>query len=637
MAGFEEAAVGLILAAAKQATEKGEELISHNSSAVYARTARLLDERSHSLFLLRARAKCLQSLLREMNGRDLSNSRLLMYTENDGKAWLLAQISEKIVRKRGDLKAVRNFFSVVGDLMLHNSTLWASDKLLAVGLWSQGGPLYKPGQLPGCEFSYMWGPELGGNTGHSYSDGVKATTSAFSLEYFKAATNSASHERLTRLVIEAAAMIADLKECRCGDVWKFSDSEWLSNASSKSAAHRVMDFVRRMRSDSHFRLPDTARRLVDYLVEGDTETKRARGVAAAYSLCEAFNGIVACSIGARLVGRRILKKLGELSSVQERGIAALNEVSLLNISATVDEIGKMTEVEARAAIQPRELYQVFGPGFVVGVSGVQRCVMDLSGQQSAKPAEAILELGGSVLPDLSQRYRDRDTLNFGQTIVSKRKSMTRVAFVRDPVSIRLAGHYDMVDVGGFEVSELSVLLGSLNLTYLTSEHGSIFKTWIYRNLWSRLCNCDYDAVSSTHLALFDYAEHCVSAWNRAGEEANGPLLSSAALYLATEVIGKKAGSYDGDFGRWCEALGMKRAMGNQLGIVADAPFHLQKCNVWKTGIGDIEDAEAVRLGGTLLTLSRDGGGRLGFCDVVQGDEVTLNELVPPTEASIKLR
>lgn len=636
--------MGIALAAAKKATEMGKELVSRNSSAVYARTARLLDERSHSLFILRARAKCLQSLLREMRGRDLSNSRLLMYTEDDGKAWLLAQLSEKIVQNKMDLKSFRNFYSVVCDVMLHKNTLAASDQLLATGLWSEDSPLFKPGQLPGCEFSYVWGPQLAEKTGHSYSDGVRAATATFSLEYYKAATNSDTHERLPRLVKETAAMMADLEECRGVDGWNFSDRGWLSNVSSKSAAHRVVRFVRRMRSDEHFRLADRARRLIEDIEEGTTATARAQGVAAAYSLGVAFYGIVACSIGNRIVGRRLIQNLGGLSSVQERNISAMSQVSSLDMSSVVQEVGEMSVAEATAAVEPRNLYKVFGVGYGVGVSGTQKCVLDLSGTQTTKPAEAILELGGSVLPDLSRRYRDGDTLNFGQTVVSKRKNMTRVAFIRDPVSTKLAEHYDTVDVGGFEVNELSMMLSSLNLVYITSEPSGIFRTWIYRALWGRLCSCEYDAVTSTHSALFDYAAHNVSAWNRAGEEVHGPVLSSAALYLAIEVIGKKAGSYDGDFGRWCEAVGLCRAEGNQLGILADAPFELQKCNVWKIDPDTIEAGEVVRLGGKLLTLRRGGGSgqhrssaSCNVCEVVEGNEVALNPMIPPTEDSVRLR
>lgn len=618
----------LVLAASKKAYAEGTrdtELASRSSSAAFARSARILDQRSHTLFRLKANAKCLQALLRELNGRDLSNSRLLLYTEDEGKAFLLQQLSEKVARKPGGMKAKRSFFSLVGDTMLDKSTMWATDQLLRTKLWSEGAPL--AGHLPGCEFEFQWGPDLEGS-GHSYSDTVRAITSAFSLDFNRAATNRDTHERLPRLVKEMDAMVADLEECREGESWMFGDGEWLSSESSRSAAYRVVNFVRKMRGDTHFRLPDVARLMVDGIVHVDDVRRRAEGVGAAYVLVVAFRGIVACSIGNRMVGIRFLTELTRLSSSTFRRESALLMVASLDLDATLAEVGGMGPKDVEEAIGSKDLYTVFGPGYGVGVSN-GRCVLDLSGRQRSHPAEGILELGGSVLPDLSKRYGDRETLKFGDTIVSKRKAMTRVAFVRDTVATKLAAHYKMVDIGGFEVNSLSMMLGSLNLTYLTSENAGLYQSWIYPALWSRLCSGTYDAESSTHLALYEYADRKVSAWNTAAACVNGPVLSSAALYMATEVIGKRTMSYDGEFGCWCEALGLKRVRNTESGILADQPFAISKCMVWQT-----ETGKAVRLGGQHLTLTRDKGNSIDH--VVQGVACSRNGAIPPTEESVKL-
>ena len=107
------------------------------------------------------------------------------------------------------------------------------------------------------------------------------------------------------------------------------------------------------------------------------------------------------------------------------------------------------------------------------------------------------------------------------------------------------------------------------------------------------------------------------------------MLSSAALYMATEVIGKKAISYDGDFGCWCEALGLRRVPNTNSGIIADAPLALPECKVWKTKQG-----EAIRLGdnGRYLSLKR----KKAFDHVVTDVACTPCEGIPPSDASVKL-
>lgn len=108
------------------------------------------------------------------------------------------------------------------------------------------------------------------------------------------------------------------------------------------------------------------------------------------------------------------------------------------------------------------------------------------------------------------------------------------------------------------------------------------------------------------------------------------MLDSAALYMATEIIGKNTGSYDGDFGCWCEVLGLRRVPDTGSGILADAPLVLwSECKVWQT-----ENGEAIRLdkSGKYLTLTRG-----AICDhVVEDVGCTPNTTVPPTEESIKL-
>lgn len=110
-------ALGSALAAGTDYAGLG--LVSRTSPSILARSAAFLDEQCFALFKLKAGARCLQAILREINGRDLSNSRLLLYTEDDGKAWLLARLSEKIARKRkngvADTNVSRSFFSVVGE------------------------------------------------------------------------------------------------------------------------------------------------------------------------------------------------------------------------------------------------------------------------------------------------------------------------------------------------------------------------------------------------------------------------------------------------------------------------------------------------------------------------------------------
>lgn len=129
-------------------------------AAVLARSADMLDHKSCTLFKLKARGRCLQALLRETNGRELSTSRLLLYTEDDGKAWLLALLSEKLARKRkqgageADINNVlRSFFSVVGDVMLDKTTQWATGEILGTGLWSDGGAL--AGDIPSLSLIHI--------------------------------------------------------------------------------------------------------------------------------------------------------------------------------------------------------------------------------------------------------------------------------------------------------------------------------------------------------------------------------------------------------------------------------------------------------------------------------------------------
>lgn len=359
---------------------------------------------------------------------------------------------------------------------------------------------------------------------------------------------------------------------------------------------------------------------------------RAKGIGAAYMLAVAFRGLVACSVGNRMVGVRFLNELSPASStiLRER---SLSLVSSLNVDSTIAEVGAMTPAEVEGAILSKDLYSVFGSGYGVGIPN-GGCILDLAGRQRSHPAEGIIELGGSLLPDLSKRYGDRETLVFGRTVVSKREARTRVAFVRDPIATNLALHYPTTEVGGFEKNSLSMLLGSLNLTYLTasSENAALFRTWIYPTLWSRLCSCSYDAIESTHGVLFDYAARSVLAWNLAAESTSGPVLNSAALYMATEVIGKKAVSYDGDFGCWCEALGLRRVPNTDSGIIADAPLVLPECKVWKTEKG----GEALRLqeNGRYLSVDRTRSDNIDH--VIRDFGCTPCKDIPPTDESVKL-
>lgn len=605
----------------------------------------MLNHKSYSVFKLKARGRCLQALLRETNGQELSNSRLLLYTEDDGKAWLLARLSAKIERGRNEHgagevadtnKALRSFFSVVGDLMLDKTTQWATDGILQTGLWSEGGPL--AGDIPSCGFCFRWGPGLAGS-GHSGSDRVCANTSQFELEYIGAATDRGTHKKLPDLVRQTDAMVADLQRCRGGEFWKFENGRWLRSDSSRCAARRVVEFVRRMRDNPLVRMSGAVCLVVGGILGPDVKG-RARGIGAAYMLAAAFRGLVACSIGNRVVGLRFLKELTSPAAPNSclREESSLSMISALSVGSTIAEIGAMSPREVETAILSQAFLPVLGHGYGVGVSGDDRCVLDLARGQRLHPAEGILELGASVLPDLSKRYGDRETLLFGSTVVSEREAGTRVAFVRDPVATNLTSHYPTTEIAGFEVSSLSMLLGSLNLTYLIvrRHHAALFRKWIYPALWSRLCSCSYDAARTTHRVLFGYAPRSVRAWNMAGTGVgggtnnNGPMLSSAALYMATEIIGKKTGSYAGDFGCWCKALGLKRVPETESGIIADAPLVLWLCNVWQTGTG-----EAVRLNGT-------GGGYLrlnrgaNFDHVEQDVACTPNPTVPPTEESVRL-
>lgn len=597
----------------------------------------MLDHKSCTLFKLKARGRCLQAMLRETNGRELSSSRLLLYTEDNGKAWLLARLSEKIVREQKKQRAadttnaMRSFFSVVGDLMLDKTTKWATDGILKTRLWSEGGPL--AGDTPTCAFYFRWGSGLAGS-GHSGSDRVCATANEFELEYIGAATDSETHKRLPDLVRQADAMVADLQGCRGGEFWEFEDGRWLRSDSSKCAARRVVEFVRRIRDDTLVRMSGAVCLVVDGIMGSGVEG-RAKGVGAVYTLAAALRGLVACSIGNRAVGLRFLKELtSPASNPSLLGESSLSMISALDVGSTIAAIGAMDPGEVEAAILSQELLLVFGPGYGVGVSG-DRCVLDLAGHQSLHPAEGIFELAASVLPDLSKRYGDRETLLFGRTVVSEKEAGTRVAFVRDPVATNLASRYPTTEIAGFEMSSLSMLLGSLNLTYLTvsRENASLYRTWIYPALWSQLCSCSYNAVPTTHMVLFGYAPRSVLAWNTAGAGGgganHGPVLNLAALYMATEIIGKKTGSYAGDFGCWCKALGLKRVPETDSGIIADAPLVLSDCKVWQTGTG-----ETVRLDGNRQYLRLDRGAN--FDHVVQDLTCTPNTAVPPTQESVRL-
>lgn len=611
---------------------------------------------------VKARGRCLRSLLRQTNGRELGSSRLLLYTDDDGKACLLARQAEIIARKKqkqqeqgvgggaaadttSNNKALRSFFSVVGDVMLDKTTQWATGELLRAGLWSKGGAL--AGDIAGCGFRFRWGPGVMEGSGHSHSVGVCATTSVFELEYIGEATDGDSHKRLPDLVRQTNAMVADLEECRTsrgGESWAFGEDGggWLPTDSSKCAARRVVESVGRMRDDTHVRLSGAVFLVVNGILEANVRG-RAEGVGAVYMLVAAFRGLVACSVGNRVVGVRLLSQLctGAAASVSCLRESSLSLVTSLNVDSTIAEVGAMSPVEVERAILSEELLSVFGPGYGIGVSG-DRCVLDLASSQRSHPAEGIIELGGSMLPDLSDRYGDRETLLFGRTVVSKREAGTRVAFVRDPVATNLVFHYATTEVGGFEMSSLSMLLGALNLTYLTvtSENASLFRTWIYPTLWSRVCSCSHDAVQTTHSVIFGYAPRSVLAWNMAATAAvaagrwggtnNGPVLSSAALYMATEIIGKQTGSYAGDFGCWCKALDLRRVPETESGIIADAPLVLSKCKVWQTTTG-----EAIRLVGKnrgYLRLTRGAN----FDHVVQDEGCAPNTVVVPREEPVRL-
>ena len=512
--------------------------------------------------------------------------------------------------------------------MLDKTTQWATGEILGTGLWSDGGAL--AGDIPSCGFYFRRGAGLQGSP-HSGSDRVCATTSEFELEYIGQAIDGDTHKRLPDLVRRTDAMVADLHRCRGGEFWAFEDDAWLRSNSRKSAARRVVEFVTRMRDDTFVRMSGSVCRVVNGMLESDVQG-RAKGVGAAYKLAAAFRGLVACSIGNRAVGLRFLNDLTASSTTCLRE-SSLSMVASLNVGSTIAAIGSTGPREVEGAIRSQELLSVFGPGYGVGVSR-DRCVLDLGSRQRLHPAEGIIEMGASMLPDLSQRYCDSETLLFGETVASKREAGTRVAIVRDPVATNLAAHYPSTEIAGFEMSSLSMMLGSLNLTYLTviNENASLYRTWIYPTLWSRLCNCSYDALPTTHKVLFGYAPRSVLGWNMAvagGGAKDGPVLNSAALYMATEIIGKKTRSYAGDYGCWCKALGLKRVPETESGIIADAPLVLSECKVWQTGTG-----EAIRLDGGREYLRLNRGAN--FDHVVQDVACTPNTAVPPTQDSVRL-
>ena len=152
---------------------------------------------------------------------------------------------------------------------------------------------------------------------------------------------------------------------------------------------------------------------------------------------------------------------------------------------------------------------------------------------------------------------------------------TRVAFVRHPLLTILTSHYPTTEIGSFEMSSLSMLLGSLNLTCLrvSSDNASLYRTWIYPPCGPA---CASVAMMRSKQRTRFYLATSSGAFWLGPWRPQGVVLRvvrfwiSAALYTATEVIGKQTGSYAEEFGFWCKALGLKRVTEMESGTTEDA-------------------------------------------------------------------
>lgn len=131
--------------------------------------------------------------MKKKNGQEIINSRLLLYTDDDGNAWLQALLSAKMVRTRkqgagvaDSTNVLQSFFSIVADVMLDKATQWATHEIVNTGLWSIGGAL--AGDIPSYGILVRWEPCLR-RSSHAGSRRVCAITRQFELEYIGQVTD----------------------------------------------------------------------------------------------------------------------------------------------------------------------------------------------------------------------------------------------------------------------------------------------------------------------------------------------------------------------------------------------------------------------------------------------------------------